>query len=93
MKAAASAAQLWPVRLEAKGCHGLHQTSELRLCPASPNASTEAGKSSALPTVAARGRKPCWAAWVQKVVKSGGSTTPVTISAPLSLNAEICAEK
>ncbi|GBD41354.1 hypothetical protein HRbin39_00735 [bacterium HR39] len=51
------------------------------------------GNSVALPTVTAFGRSPCWAAWVQKVVKSGGTTTPVTISTPLSLKVAMMAEK
>jgi hypothetical protein len=46
-----------------------------------------------LPTVAILGRKPCWAACFQKVVQSGGSGTPVTISTFSFLNVEICAEK
>ncbi|MNT60330.1 hypothetical protein D3C72_1979050 [compost metagenome] len=46
-----------------------------------------------MPTDMALGWKPCWRAWVQKVVRSGGMTTPVTISASAFLNAEICAEK
>ena len=46
-----------------------------------------------LPTLTAFGLKPFWLACVQKVVKSGGSTTPVTISAPAFWNAVICAEK
>ena len=33
-----------------------------------------------MPTEATFGLKPCWLAWFQNVVKSGGSTTPVTIS-------------
>ncbi len=39
------------------------------------------------------GLKPCCAAWVQNVVKSGGMGTPVKISTPAVLNAPIWAEK
>ncbi|MNR29759.1 hypothetical protein D3C85_1471660 [compost metagenome] len=78
---------------ELNGWLGLHQISVERLWPALPRASTAEGKSSALPTDMALGWKPCWRAWVQKVVRSGGMTTPVTISASAFLKAEICAEK
>jgi hypothetical protein len=47
----------------------------------------------ALPIEAIFGLKPCCSAWFQKVVKSGGSTTPVRISASAFLKAVICAEK
>ena len=72
---------------------GDHQTSVDRLLPLRPSASSATGNSSALPTEAIFGRKPCWLAWFQKVVKSGGSTTPVTISQLSRLNAVICAVK
>jgi hypothetical protein len=39
------------------------------------------------------GVKPCCLAWFQKVVKSGGIGTPVTISTLPCLKAFICAEK
>ena len=45
------------------------------------SASSATGNNSALPTEAIFGLKPFWLAWFQKVVKSGGITTPVTISA------------
>src|SRR3954452_6207074 len=89
----ASSPEDWPVSDDLKGWFGDHQTSDDRLLPASPSASTDSGKRSALPTLTAFGLNPCWFAWFQKVVKSGGSTTPVTISAPAFLNAVICAEK
>ena len=41
---------------------------------------------SALPTEAIFGLKPCCSACSQKVVKSGGIGTPVTISALAALN-------
>src|SRR5438552_1073481 len=69
-----------PVSDDLKGWFGDHHTSVVSPSPTAPRASTERGKSSALPTVTAFGRKPCWRAWVQKVVKSGGISTPVTIS-------------
>ena len=55
--------------------------------------STTTGNSSALPTDITFGLKPCWAAWVQKVLMSGGITTPVTISALACLKALIWAVK
>jgi hypothetical protein len=70
-----------PVSDDLNGWLGDHQTSDDRLCPASPSASTACGKRMALPIDAALGTKPCWRAWFQKVVKSGGMTTPVMISA------------
>ena len=75
------------------GCDGLHHTSLDRLLPRSPTASMLLGNSRALPTVAILGRKSCWPAWFQNVVKSGGIGTPMRISAPASLNCEIWAEK
>ena len=47
----------------------------------SPSASRADGKSRALPTVAAMGLKPCWYDCFQKLVKSGGMNTPLTMSA------------
>ena len=47
----------------------------------------------ALPIDAALGLKPCCNDCFQNVVKSGGSTTPVRISAFAPLNAAICEEK
>src|SRR5262249_52163719 len=82
-----------PVSDDLKGWLGDHQTSEERLLPLLPSASTATGKRMALPIEAALGLKPCWLAWVQKVVKSGGRTTPVTMSAFAALNAAIRAEK
>ena len=58
-----------------------------------PSASTERGNRSALPTVTAFGLSPCCRAWVQKLVKSGGISTPVTTSTLAFLNALICGEK
>ena len=52
----------------------------------------EDGKSSALPIVAIFGLKPCCFACFQKVVKSGGSGTPMRISSLFFLKAEICEE-
>jgi hypothetical protein len=46
-----------------------------------------------LATVIAFGLKPCCIAWLRKVVKSGGITTPVTISAFAALKALIWALK
>ncbi len=45
------------------------------------------GNSSALPMVATLGLKPCCAACAQKVAKSGGIITPVTISQPAAFKA------
>ena len=78
---------------EAKGCEGDHHTSVERLWPPSPRAPTACGNRSALPTLAALGANPCCLACVQKVVKSGGIGTPVTISAPAWRKALIWAEK
>ncbi len=82
-----------PVSDDLNGWFGDHHTSDDRLLPSSPSASTETGNRIALPTEATFGLKPCCIAWFQKVVKSGGSTTPVTISALAFLKAVICAEK
>jgi Na+-transporting NADH:ubiquinone oxidoreductase subunit NqrF len=54
---------------------------------------TAEGNRIALPIDAALGRKPCCAACVQKVAKSGGRTTPVMMSHSAARKAEICAEK
>ena len=56
----------------------------------SPMASSWAGKSSALPTVAATGLKPCWYDCFQKFTKSGGMNTPLRMSQPADLNLLIC---
>ncbi len=55
-----------------------------------PIASSSAGKSSALPTVAASGLKPCWYDCFQKFTKSGGMKTPLRMSQPAALNLLIC---
>jgi hypothetical protein len=47
---------------------GDHQTSDDRLWPASPRASTDCGKRMALATVMIFGLKPCW----QRLVAEGG---------------------
>ena len=47
----------------------------------------------ALPMEATLGLKPCWDAWFQKVVKSGGIITPVMMSQFAFLKAAICALK
>ena len=75
------------------GWFGVHHTSDDRLLPSGPSASTEDGKRRAFATVTAFGLKPCWLACVQNVVKSGGMTTPVTMSALPFLKAVICAVK
>ena len=75
------------------GWLGDHHTSDDRLWPSLPSASTETGNRIALPTEATFGLKPCCSACFQKVVKSGGITTPVTISHCAFLKALICAEK
>jgi hypothetical protein len=75
------------------GWFGVHHTSDDRLLPSLPSASTEDGNRIALPTDAAFGLKPCCSDCFQKVVKSGGSTTPVMISAFAFLKAVICGEK
>src|SRR5215510_13366205 len=82
-----------PLSDDLNGWLGLHQTSVLSPSAVSPSASTAAGKSSALPIDAALGWKPCCLACVQKVLKSGGITTPVMISQLAFLNAEIWALK
>src|SRR5439155_26377941 len=91
--AAASAAADWPVSDERYGWNGLHQSSVDMPAPFAPSASTEAGKSRALPTDAIFSRKPCCSACVQKVVKSGGIGTPVMICAFPDLNRESWLEK
>ena len=55
------------------------------MSPGLPSASTDCGKSIALPIEATFGVKPCCLAWFQKVVKSGGIITPVMISHALGL--------
>ena len=59
VKAVARSPLVCPVRLEVKGWLALHQTSDDRLCPASPRVSTDCGNRIALATVAALGAKPC----------------------------------
>ena len=93
MKPAASSADVWPVSDDLNGWLGDHQTSEERLLPALPSASTDCGKRIALPIEAIFGVKPCCLAWFQKVVKSGGIITPVMISTLSALKALIWAEK
>ena len=93
MYASASAWAVVPSSEDVYGWLGLHQTSVLMPSPVSPSASTEDGKSSALPTDAIFGLKPCCVACFQKLVKSGGIGTPVMISTPALLNWAICAEK
>ena len=80
VKPSATCAVLSPVKDELNGWLGVHQTSDDRLWPALPSASTDCGNRSALPIEAIFGVKPCCLAWFQKVVKSGGITTPVMIS-------------
>src|SRR3954468_23902487 len=82
-----------PVSDDLNGWLGDHHTSEERLLPSLPSASTATGNRMALPIEATLGLKPCCNACFQNVVKSGGRTTPVTISALALLNALICAEK
>src|SRR5690606_16013940 len=76
VKPAASSAELAPVSDDLSGWRGDHQTSDERLCPASPRASTDCGNRIALPIEATFGVNPCCLAWFQKVVKSGGIITP-----------------
>ena len=82
-----------PLSEDLKGWLGDHHTSDDRLLPSLPSASTATGNRIALPTEATFGLKPCCSACFQKVVKSGGSTTPVTISQLAFLKAVIWAEK
>ena len=82
-----------PLIDDLNGWFGVHHTSDDRLWPSRASASTEDGNRIALPTEAALGLKPCCSACFQKVVKSGGSTTPVMIWALAFLNAVICAAK
>src|ERR1700731_150573 len=63
------------------------------LCPLLPSACTVVGNNSALATDTTFGLYPFCCDWFQNVVKSGGITTPVTISAFAPRNAEICALK
>ena len=93
VKSAARSAADWPVSEDWNGWVLDHQTSDERLWPASPSASTDCGKRMALATVRIFGLKPCCSAWLRKVVKSGGMTTPVTISAFAALKALIWALK
>ncbi len=82
-----------PVSDDLNGWFGDHHTSDDRLLPFLPKASTATGNRIALPIEAAFGFRPCCIAWFQNVVKSGGSTTPVMISQFAFLNAAICALK
>src|SRR5258708_12421049 len=82
-----------PVSDDLNGWFGDHHTSDERLLPSLPSASTATGNRIALPIEATFGLKPCCSACFQNVVKSGGNTTPVMISALALLNALICAEK
>jgi hypothetical protein len=59
----------------------------------SPSVPPLAGTGSPWPTETILGLKPCWIAWFQKVVKSGGITTPVMISHLPALKALIWAVK
>src|SRR5882757_487641 len=93
VKPSATCAELSPVSDDLNGWLGVHQTSDDRLWPDLPSASTDCGNSSALPIEATLGVKPCCLAWFQKVVKSGGIITPVMISHDAPLKALICAEK
>jgi hypothetical protein len=83
---------LAPVSEDVNGCRGLHQTS-VETPSALPMASMNEGNSSALPTEAILGRYSRSAACCQKVAKSGGSGTPVTMSAPAALNFSISVAK
>ena len=69
-----------PLSDDLNGWLGDHHTSDDRLLPSLPSASTDTGNRIALPMDATFGLKPCCSACFQNVVKSGGSTTPVTIS-------------
>src|SRR2546427_11363289 len=57
--AAARSREEAPVSDDLEGWLGEHHTSVVSPSPMAPRASTERGKSSALPTVTAFGRKPC----------------------------------
>src|SRR5262249_31472721 len=61
--------------------------------PSGPSALTAAGNSADLPGVTTFGRKPCCAAWVQKLMKVGGGSTEVITSQPADLNAAILGVK
>ena len=63
------------------------------LWPLLPSACTVLGNSSALATDTTFGLYPFCCDWFQNVVKSGGITTPVTISASAPRKAAICALK
>src|SRR4029077_12763728 len=90
VEALQSSLALCPVNPDLNGWLGDHQISQESPSARLPRAATDAGKRSAFPTVTTLGLKPCCAAWFQKVAKSGGVSTPVTISTPAFLNAEIC---
>src|SRR5690606_30079963 len=72
VKPAASSAAVCPLSEDLNGCAGDHQTSDERLLPVLPSASSATGNRIALPTLTTFGLKPFWLAWFQKVVKSGG---------------------
>src|SRR5260370_14577456 len=82
-----------PDRPDLNGCDGDHQTSFVRPLPRPPSAATADGNSSALATVTIFVLNPCCHACDQKVAKSGGMNTPVTISTLAALKAAICAVK
>jgi hypothetical protein len=71
---------LSPLSEELNGWLGDHQTSEERLWPVSPSASTACGNRIALPMDAALGREALLLGLVPEGGEIGRDRTPVTIS-------------
>src|SRR5690606_38060588 len=91
-KAAASSPAVCPVSDEVNGWRSVHQISLDRPSPAG-NDSTALGNSSALPTVITGGSNPCCRAWLWKLAKVGGGSTPDTMATPSERNRLIWALK
>src|SRR5580692_1177895 len=80
-----------PVSDDLNGKAGVHHTSELMPSPSLPIASIPDGKSNAAATVTTFGWKPCWLAWVMKVLRSETYVIPPTMSQFSALYFSICA--
>ena len=93
MKPPATSADVSPVSDDLNGWLGDHQTSDDRLWPASPSASTDLREQHRLADRGDLRLETLLLGLVQKVVKSGGIITPVMISHSPDLKALICAEK
>ncbi len=92
-KAAPTSAELCPVKDDLNGWLGVHQTSEEQIAPGFAKRFDRLRKQQRLADGGDLRRETLLLAWFQKVVKSGGMTTPVMISHLPDLKALICAEK